>query len=151
MTRKCIKCGKTKDISEFYFRNDSKNYHSRCKKCMREYDSRGENQILQKEYRMIRNPKIYDATKYTVENGGTSFGGYKYVILNSKRVTGSKIQKFSNKDYIETESEKAFNFLLDNLPTDVFQALKAKIIDYDDRLKNFMAKYDKITLKKENN
>lgn len=34
MNKKCIKCNKIKDLSEFYKRKDSNTYRYKCKKCM---------------------------------------------------------------------------------------------------------------------
>lgn len=73
-TKICSKCGKEKDISEFYFDNINGGPRSMCKKCYNE-NRKIYRSNLPLNIKMERNKKEYIKTKHTIPR---RFSGYKY-------------------------------------------------------------------------
>ena len=129
--KKCSKCGITKPVTEFYKTvRYIGGYHVWCIKCSRAYAISDAMKLRQKEHRARKHKH---SIKLIVETGGTTMGGYKFVVLDHKKITGGQIERFNNPEYIRKESEKLFDFLTDNVPSKVFKALTNLIIDYDAR------------------
>ena len=128
----CKKCLQLKTAAEFYkSKGNANGLHSWCRKCSREYNTSDKMKTSQIEYRARNNKKT--SKIYVIETGGTTVGGYKFVVLDHKKITGKQIDKFNDKNYIKQESEKIFDFLTDNVPSKVFQELTRIMIDYDAR------------------
>jgi hypothetical protein len=81
-TQICIKCKLEKELSEFYYRNDTKTYRKKCKKCH-------QNKEYQKQYKIDH---LEDQKKYHLQY---------YVKNKDKILHTSKIQYQKNKEYYE--------------------------------------------------
>jgi hypothetical protein len=130
----CTKCKEEKDVTEFYFRNDTKKFRLKCKKC-----SIIDMSVTQKVYRENNMDKIKE---YREKNKDKLLENKRVYYQNNKDIVINRVMKYyhNNSDKI---SERKRKYYRENL-----QKYKIKSKEYSEKNREKINERVKIYTKK---
>ena len=128
-------CGEVKPLTDYYIHYSKSDLRqSCCKECQR--NKRREELAKTK----IKKPTTWEFKmrddenniKYKVETGGTASGGRTFVVLDTNKLkTADELSQLCKSEYIDEQSDKLFQFIIDNVPVRVFERFVERINKYN--------------------
>lgn len=107
--KKCIVCGETKEITEFYFRNDLHKYNNKCKECIKKCEieryqknSKKRNAKAREYYKKNRDSVLEEKKKYYEENKDKILENDRQYYSNNKQKIVKRAVKYQM-DRIKTD------------------------------------------------
>ena len=127
MLKTCNKCNKTKELKEFYFRNNSHKYRSQCKECEQSKAKkyRLANPIKNKEWKLINKARVQNHNKnYWNKNKNNQ----KLLCKRKTYLEQNKEQiRKSQREYMRKRLKEDPKFRLDmNFGNAIYKSIKNK-------------------------